>query len=159
MAKKKSWQEKLADAKGLPSVQPVTGKLSQRWGKGKMLIPAPLQVDAVMKKVPHGKLVTINEIRQSLAKSEGADFTCPITTGIFAWIAAHAADEAAAQKQKKITPYWRTLKNGGEINPKYPGGIAKLKRLLRAEGHRIEQRGKKFFVADFEKHLVAARSA
>ena len=74
-----------------------------------------------MRKVPKGKLTTINEIRSALARKHRVDVGCPITTGIFAWIAANAAEEAAADGAKRVTPYWRTLKTGGELNPKYPG--------------------------------------
>jgi uncharacterized protein YbaA (DUF1428 family) len=155
---RKSWQEKLADDKGLPRVGKITGKLSKRWGTGIMVIPAPREVDAIMKQVPRGKLTTINEIRAALAKKHKADFGCPITTVIFAWIAAHAAEEAAAAGRKRITPYWRTLKTGGQLNEKYPGGIPALKILLRSEGHRIVQRGKNFFVADFQQALFGPRS-
>lgn len=146
MKKRKSWTEKLADSKGLPKVGPVTGRMSKRCGEGLMVIPAPREVDAVMRKVPKGKLITINDIREKLAKKHKAAFACPVTTGIFAWIAAHAANEQEAGGAKRITPYWRTVKNGGELNAKYPGGIASLKRRLRAEGHRFVTRGKRVFV-------------
>lgn len=154
---RKSWREKLADDKGLPKVDRVEGKLSPRWGTGVMLIPAPREVDALMKRVPRGQVTTINELRTALAKKHQADFACPMTTGIFSWIAAHAAAEAAAEGRKRITPYWRTLKSGGELNPKYPGGIPALKKLLRGEGHKVEQRGKRFFVADFQERLCAVQ--
>ena len=75
MAKaKKTWREKLADSKDLPKVQEVTGKMSQRWGTGTFVIPAPVEVDEIMKKVPRGKLTTVNEIRTMLAKKHGATF-------------------------------------------------------------------------------------
>src|SRR5262245_48190610 len=108
--KRKSWREKLADSKGLPKTGRIEGKMTTRWGTGTMVIPAPLEVDAVMKKVPQGRLITINEIRQALAKKHKVTLCCPITTGIFAWIAAHAAEEDAADGKKSITPWWRTLK-------------------------------------------------
>lgn len=152
--KKKSWREKLADNKGFPKVGKITGKMTRRWGTGTMVIPAPCEVDEVMRKVPKGKLVTINEIRSYLARKHQATIGCPITTGIFAWIAAHAAEEAADAGAKRITPYWRTLKSGGELNPKYPGGIAHLRVRLEAEGHRIVQKGKRYVVDDFERALV-----
>ena len=155
MKPKKSWREKLAGDKGLPRVGKVTGKMSQRWGAGMMVIPAPREVDALMRQVPKGRLVTINELRVALAKKHKAGFACPITTGIFAWIAAHAAAEAAAEGAKRITPYWRTLKNGGEVNPKYPGGVDVLVKHLRAEGHKLVTKGKRTLVADFEKKLFA----
>ena len=154
MAHRKSWQEKLADSKGLPKVERIEGKLSQRWGSGTVAIPAPLDVDAIMKKVPRGKLITINEIRSIVADQQGANIGCPITTGIFAWIAAHAAEESAEEGRKRITPYWRTLKTGGELNPKYPGGVKQLRARLEAEGHRVVAKGKRFVVADYEKKLV-----
>jgi alkylated DNA nucleotide flippase Atl1 len=154
MAHRKSWQEKLADSKGLPKVERIEGKLSKRWGSGTVAIPAPLDVDAIMKKVPRGRLITINEIRSLVAEQHGATIGCPITTGIFAWISAHAAEESAEQGKKRTTPYWRTLKTGGEINPKYPGGVKQLRARLEAEGHRVVAKGKRLIVADFEKKLV-----
>ena len=156
MKKKKSWREKLADDKGLPKVDEVTGKMTQRWGTGKMVIPAPREVDALMRLVPKGRLVTINELRAALAKKHKADFACPITTGIFSWIAAHAAAEAEVEGTKRVTPYWRTLKTGGEVNPKYPGGIDALTKRLRAEGHKLLNKGKRTLVVDFEKKLFNA---
>jgi alkylated DNA nucleotide flippase Atl1 len=111
-------------------------------------------VDEIMKKVPKGKLTTINEIRAELAKKHGATIGCPIVTGIFAWIAAHAAEEDAADGEKRITPYWRTLKSGGELNPKYPGGIEAMKAKLESEGHRIVPKGKKWLVEGYERLLA-----
>jgi hypothetical protein len=150
MKTKKSWREKLADSKGLPKIGKVMGKMIRRWGSGTMVVPAPREVDEFMKRVPRGKLVTINDIRTGLARKHRVDLGCPITTGIFAWIAAHAAEEEAALGRKKITPYWRTLKTGGELNAKYPGGIVGLKRRLQAEGHKVVKKGKRYLVADFE---------
>jgi alkylated DNA nucleotide flippase Atl1 len=136
---RRTWQEKLADAKDLPKT---------------MVIPAPAEVDEVMRRVPKGRLATINEIRAALARKHKTDIACPMTTGIFAWIAAHAAEEARAAGAKRITPWWRTLKSGGELNPKYPGGITALTKLLRAEGHKVTMRGRRAVVADFESRLA-----
>jgi alkylated DNA nucleotide flippase Atl1 len=111
-------------------------------------------VDEIMKKVPKGNLITINEIRAMVAKKHGATIGCPICVGIFAWLSAHAADEEAREGKKNITPYWRTLKSGGELNPNYPGGIEDLARLLESEGHRVVKKGKRCFVENFETALV-----
>jgi hypothetical protein len=150
---KKSWREKLADDKDLPKICEVTGKLSKRWGDGRFVIPAPREVDALMKQVPKGRVVTINELRTTLATKHKADFACPITTGIFSWIAAHAAAEDEAAGKKCVTSFWRTLKMGGEVNPKYPGGAAVLAKRLRAEGHQITTKGRRMLVAGYEKRL------
>jgi hypothetical protein len=152
--RKKSWQEKLADNKGHPTVFEISAKQSKRWGSGTCVIPAPTEVNELMRRVPKGKLTTIDELRKALARRHRATIACPITTGIFSWIAAHAAAEAHAAGKKQTTPYWRTLKTGGEVNPKYPGGIQALKRNLAAEGHKILQKRKRFFVEDFATKLA-----
>ena len=154
MPSRKSWVEKLNDSKDLPKVVKIDGKMSRKWGTGTCAIPAPIEVDQIMRQVGKGKLTTIDEIRAALARKHKATIACPITTGIFAWIAAHAAEEQAAAGKKRITPYWRTLKSGGELNPKYPGGVERLTSQLEPEGHRIVQRGKRFFVAEFERRLA-----
>ena len=154
MPKRKSWSKKLRDNKGLPQVQKITDKMSKRWGTGTVIIPAPMEVDEMMRKVPTGKIITINEIRAALAKKHGATIGCPMTTGIFAWIAANAAEERRQGGQKDITPYWRTLKTGGEINPKYPGGVEAQKKLLEKEGHEVVSKGKRYVVVGYEKSLA-----
>jgi hypothetical protein len=156
---KKSWREKLADNKSFPKVSPIDQTKSQRWGEGTFVIPAPMEVDELMGRVPKGKLTTIDDLRKALAHRHGATIACPITTGIFAWIAAHAAAESQAAGQKKTTAYWRTLKSKGELNPKYPGGIAHLKCKLVGEGHMVIQKGKRFFVKDFQQRLAVVGDA
>ena len=151
---RKTWREKLADDKGLPKVIQIEGKLSKRWGEGTCAIPAPREVDALMRRVSKGKLTTIDQLRSTVARTHRATMGCPITTGIFAWIAAHAAEESAAAGKTRVTPYWRTLKTKGELNPKYPGGIAALRSRLEAEGHGVFQKGKRWFVREFEKALA-----
>ncbi len=90
--------------------------------------------------------------RMYFAKLSGADFTEPITAGIFVTIAAWASH----QRTKDETPYWRTLKAKGELNPKYPGGVKAQKSKLEAEGHTIIQRGRtniRYYVSDYEDFL------
>ena len=158
MAKKsKSWQEKLQTDNGCPKVVTITGKMSQRWGTGTVVIPAPLEVYEYMRSVPRGKLTTINHIREALARKHGATIGCPITTGIFAWVAANAADELAFAGEKNITPYWRTLKTGGELNPKYPGGVEAQAARLKEEGHTIGYTRGKARIEDYEKKLAALK--
>ncbi len=156
---RKTWREKLESDKGLPRVEEIDARMSPRWGEGTFVIPAPREVDALMHAVPEGKLTTINALRQILAARHGATIACPITTGIFARIAAEAAAEDEAAGEVAITPYWRTLKAGGELNPKYPGGCEGQKERLEAEGHTVVERGKRSFVADYEKRLADPASA
>lgn len=129
-------------------------KQAKVWGKGTMVIPAPREVEEVMKKVLKGKLITINRIRESLAKKHKTTTCCPICTGIFSNLVAQAAEEELKEGKKGITPYWRTLKGEGELNPKYPGGVEEQAKKLKAEGYKITQKGKKWLVEGFVKSLV-----
>ncbi len=153
-SKKPTWQQKLNDSKDLPKVEEIKGKMTKNWGTGTLVIPAPIEVDQLMRKVPKGKLTTINEIRQALATKHKATIGCPMTTGIFAWVAANAAEEQKQEGKTDITPYWRTLKTNGLINEKYPGGIEAQRLLLEQEGHNVVKKGKNSYVKDYEKALV-----
>ena len=98
--------------------------------------------------IPYGKVITLGEIREYFAKLNEADFTEPITAGIFVSIAAWAS----YQRSENLTPYWRTLKANGELNPKYPGGVEAQKEKLEAEGHTIIKKGRtniRYFVKDY----------
>jgi alkylated DNA nucleotide flippase Atl1 len=154
MKSRKSWREKLNDSKDLPKVINITGKMIKRWGTGTCAIPSPKEVDTIMKKIPRGKVTTINNIREMIAKKHHATIGCPIVTGIAAMISAHAAVEDEKEGKNRITPYWRTLKLGGELNPKYPGGIDDQKKKLESEGHKIIRKGEKCRVEDYEKSLI-----
>ncbi|HEX3281129.1 MAG TPA: methylated DNA-protein cysteine methyltransferase [Pyrinomonadaceae bacterium] len=153
MKQRKTWREKLSDSKDLPKVLDIPDRLRAKWGTGNFVIPAPIEVDELMRRVPKGKLTTINHIRMALARKHDTTVACPLTTGIFAWLAANAAEEDASEKKKRVTPYWRTLKAGGVLNEKYPGGVTAQKKRLLAEGHKLTKKGKKHLVADLEKSL------
>lgn len=160
MYTRKSWHDKLNDAKDLPQVKPIPVSMQKRLGKVAMgavstiAIPSPLEIDALIRKIQKRRVATMAQLGAAVAKQHHATVGCTITTGIFAWIAAHAADEAERAGKKRITPYWRALKAGGELNPKYPGGIANLKARLEAEGHVIVARRKRWFVENFERKLA-----
>ena len=78
MAKlKETWRQKLVSTaikNNLPQVVEVNEKMSKKWGEGTCVIPSPVEVDAVMKSVPEGKLMTINQIREVMAKRYNASF-------------------------------------------------------------------------------------
>ncbi|MBI4877949.1 MAG: MGMT family protein [Acidobacteria bacterium] len=145
-----SWRAKLEKPREA-KVVPVPPRMRKSCGTGLMLIPRPLDVDALIREVPRGKLVTINQLRALLARQNDADVTCPLVTGILVRIAAEAAEEDARAGRKRITPYWRVLREGGRCNEKYPGGVAAQAAHLEAEGHTVEA-GR---VRNFEKRLVA----
>jgi hypothetical protein len=137
-------------------VHPLPEKVAH-WGPpgASMLISTPQEVDAVVGKVPKGKLATINTLREALARQHKTTITCPVTTGIFMTIVAKAAGEMEDMGAKRVTPYWRVLKTDGTLNEKYPGGIPALKRKLEAEGFKVVKKGKaKWMVEDFEEKLA-----
>jgi alkylated DNA nucleotide flippase Atl1 len=154
MKMRKSWREKLENPpKGLPKIVKGPPKWEKMFGGRRVLIATPLLVDALIRKVKKGKLVTVNQIRERLAKDFKADSTCQITTGIFIRIVSEVAEEELKIGKKQVTPYWRVLREGGYLNEKYPGGVKAQAARLRNGGHAIESKGKKLVVKDFEKHL------
>lgn len=154
----KDFNTMLHDSKDMPKIQILTDRRSiEKYGGNRMYFAPPLDYDRVMKRVPYGRVTTVGEIREYFAKQNGADFTEPITAGIFVSIAAWASNQRAGDE----TPYWRTLKANGELNEKYPGGIEAQKKKLEAEGHTILSKGRKtlrYYVQDYEKFLVALGS-
>lgn len=150
---KKDFNAMLNDHKDMPKTQIITDRSSiKKYGGSRMYFAPPIDYDEVMKRIPYGKVITIGKIREYFAKRNQADFTEPITAGIFVSIAAWASHQRSENK----TPYWRTLKANGELNSKYPGGIEAQKLKLEAEGHVIVQKGRtdiRYFVKDYETML------
>jgi hypothetical protein len=78
-----------------------------------MVIPAPREVDPLIRTIRWGQTITLDELRLKLAKKHGAGVRCPITAGIFTWIAAHAAMGGESGGRQRVTPWWRVLKSDG----------------------------------------------
>lgn len=151
----KDFNAMLRDNKDMPKFQIITDERSiEKYGGNRMYFAPPVDYDKVMRMVPYGKVITVSGIREYFARKSGADFTEPITAGIFVSIAAWAS----YQRKEDETPYWRTLKANGELNSKYPGGVEAQKEKLEAEGHTVVRKGRKnfkFYVKDYEKALFA----
>lgn len=150
---KKDFNAMLHDSKDMLKFQTITDRKSiEKYGGSKMFFAPPIEYDRIMKQIPYGKVITVGLIREYFARQNGADFTDPITAGIFVSIAAWASN----QRSEDETPYWRTLKANGELNPKYPGGIEAQKEKLEAEGHTVIAKGRKnikYYVQDYEQAL------
>jgi alkylated DNA nucleotide flippase Atl1 len=71
-------------------------------------------------------------------------------------IVSGAAEEDLGKGKKRVTPYWRVVKNDVSLNPKFVGGFENQSARLLEEGHLIEAgRGKKPpRVQDFESKLM-----
>lgn len=142
------WRSKLAAYKHLPQVKPIPEPKKQQLGEGLIVVPSPQDVDAAMRRIPPGQLMTVRALAAELAVAQGVNAGCVVTTGIFATLVARAADEAERAGDTAPTPYWRTLKADGSLNPKYPGGVERQMERLEAEGHVVVQQGRLLRVQD-----------
>lgn len=161
---KKTWFEKMQDKPGYPKILILEEKFPCFKAVHKMgvavgeeiVITNAKEVIPTMAAVPQGKVVTLREICVALAKKHAVKGCCTLTTGIFVMTVANAVEEVKAKgdtSELSEVPWWRTLKNDGFLNPKYPGGQEAQKALLEAEGIHCIARGKKFQVADLEDTL------
>lgn len=147
---KRSFNDKLHDSADLPKISILEDpKAIALYGGTRLLIAPPIAYDTIMRRIPAGKLITSDRIRAHLAVRFGADSTCPLTAGIFINIVAKASIERGTDE----TPFWRTLKKDGELNEKYPEGVEGQKKRLEMEGHSVIQKGKRYFVKDYERSL------
>jgi hypothetical protein len=142
---RKTWRQKLEEKHPEHGkIVDVPPKMQNRFLVGKMLIPKPLDIDALIHRVPKGKLATVIQIREKLAKDAQANCCCPLTTGIFLRIVAEVAEEDLRSGKEKVTPYWRVVKADGSLNERLPGGVHAQAARLEEEGHIIDlKRGRK----------------
>ncbi len=150
---KKDFNAMLNNRRDMPKIQILTDEKSiKKYGGSRMYFAPPIDYDNVMKRIPFGQIITVGKIREYFAVLGQADFTDPMTAGIFVSIAAWAS----AQRAEDQTPYWRTLKANGVLNPKYPGGVEAQKKRLESEGHTVLQKGTVniiYYVKDYENVL------
>jgi hypothetical protein len=131
----KSWNEKLHGAKPAH----VSAMTKAMWGLAKgdrLFIATPVLVRDYMKKIRKGSSRTVAQMRDEFARAHKADATCPMTSSIFARIAAEAAlDEMEDGKPvDKITPFWRLIDEKSPIAKKLSCGAAFVAKMRRAEG-------------------------
>jgi len=152
---KKSFNEKLLKPQE-PEIIDMSDKpdFVEKYDGNKMLIATPMQYDEIMKSIPFGEVITSDVIRCYLAEKHNANYTCHLTAGIFINTVARASKEREETGAGNLTPYWRTLKQNGELNEKYPDGIEGQKKLLEDEKHIIIQKGKRYFVKDYKEKLA-----
>lgn len=131
----KSWSEKLHG--GAPAHVSVMAKAL--WGLrpgDRLFIATPVMVRDYMKAIRKGTTRSLVDMRADLAQSNKADGTCPLTSSIFARIAAEAAIEEMedGKPANKITPFWRLIDEKSPIAKKLSCGPAFIARMRRNEG-------------------------
>ncbi|MFO6446426.1 MGMT family protein [Erythrobacter sp. NE805] len=120
-------------------------------GGGAMVVSSPAEVNALVRVLKAGEIVTLDDLRQALARRHQVAVACPVSTAIFLNMAARAAEEQRPYlPEDELTPWWRVLKKGGFLNPKYPGGTAAQQALLEAEGVRVSPLRRQPAVFDYE---------
>ena len=157
MKQKPTWSEKLDRDEGFPKVVPIGPSMTSHWGEGTMVIPAPREVE--------------RDHEADSRRQADHHQRDPSGPGTSAWGDDRLPDDdrdlrpdrgerggrsRGRRTDEEGTPYWRTLKTGGFLNEKYPGGVASQKAKLEDEGHRINQQGKRYAVAGYEKALAVA---
>ncbi len=134
---------------------PIPPAMRRSLGEGTMIVPRPLDVEAMMRVPRKGKVITTGEIRRALARRADVDACCPLTTGIFARLAAEAAEEDAAAGRKRVTPWWRTVRDDGSMNDRFPGGGLVQARRLRREGVQFAPGKGKLRIRDLERRCTS----
>lgn len=154
---KKTWIDK-RDQDLEPEIKfgPDNWNESMGGGGTQMLISTPKMIDETIRHIPSGMLVTMSGLRDSLATQAGADYTCPMTTGIFLRIAAEAAEMERDLGKEDLAPWWRVIRDDGTMNEKMPGKGSLQEKMLTEEGHLLgpKPRGTKIMVLDFEPKVI-----
>lgn len=133
--KRKTWQEKMQAGRAA-EVKGNNYDFADIPAGANMLIATPLILDAYIRQIPKGQFVTIKQIRKDLAAEYKAEYTCPVTTGIFIRIVAEAAYEEYENGKplSKITPFWRALSATSPSAKKLSFGIDFLLSQQKKEG-------------------------
>ncbi len=127
---------------------------------GAMVVSSPAEVDAFVRRIGRGEVATLDDLRAAIARRHKVAIACPVSTAIFAGMAARAAEErrVMGEDPERLTPWWRLLKRGGFLNPKLPGGMERQAALLAADGVRAAPLRRQLAVFDFETRRAAALS-
>lgn len=119
-------------------VVPIPESMVSRFGEGLLYVPSPREVEAIIWEIPAGQVRRVVELRAELARRHGANVTCPLCFSLFWSLVADAAEESRVAGQAEVAPYWRVVRDDGQLNTKLPGGAGAQAALLRGEGFEID---------------------
>ena len=125
---------------------------------GEMVVSSPAEVDGFVRRLGLGEVATLDDLRAAIAARHAVAVACPVSTAIFLAMCARAAEERRAMgvPAADLTPWWRVLKKGGFLNPKFPGGTDSQAELLAAEGVRVSPLRRQPAVFDFAERVPRA---
>lgn len=133
---KKRWVEKMLTPEEPDLV--VLEKQIGKWGGpgDKMLIPTPGLVQAEIDGLKVGESLRAAELRERLAAGHGADFACPLTTGIFLRIVCEAAwdEHLSGAPLESVTPFWRAVDVKSAMAKKLACGVDFVVKMRESEG-------------------------
>ena len=123
MAMKKTWLDKLNETKE-PKLKRIDIDFADIPSGSNMLIATPKIIDKYIQEIGVGKRINIKTLRKDLAIAHNADFTCPVTTGIFLRVVAEANYEKLQQGKhlQEITPFWRVIEPNSALAKKLTFG-------------------------------------
>ncbi len=134
MAKNKTWLDKLNEKKD-PKIKRIETSFADIPAGSNMFIATPQLIDQYIQEIGFGKHIDSKTLRKDLALEHNADYTCPVTTGIFLRIVAEANYEKFQQGQtiENITPFWRVIKPSSPIAKKLTFGEEFIKQQIEKE--------------------------
>ncbi len=134
--KGKSWSDKLNDPSKVHQLKRLDKDFADMPANSKMLIATPKIIDEYVRQIPKGSSSNLATMRRDLANEFGADYTCPVTSGIFLRIVSEAAHEQLQTgiSINKITPFWRVVDEKSPLNKKLTFGESFVKEQRKKEG-------------------------
>jgi len=112
---------------------------------GKMLLPSPSSIAAIVKKIPAGEVSTTRDLASALAAHFQVEAVCPVTL----------RKSLRLLGNNPAVPFWRVIKPNGELTAIFPGGIPGQATRLQSEGCLLDQTGKTPRIQDFRSRLAA----
>ncbi|MDX2130197.1 MAG: hypothetical protein SFU91_14280 [Chloroherpetonaceae bacterium] len=115
-SKKKTWEEKF-HTRIEPEIKRIDKAFADIPENGLMLIATPKIIEDYVRQIPKGTVVSIKQMRRDLAAEYGAEFTCPVTTGIFLRIVSEVNYERylSTQDASQVAPFWRAIEAKSSI--------------------------------------------
>lgn len=132
-----------------PHVEVLEVAKGPQYPPGRMLVASPLEVQEVVSRIPPGRVLRLGDLRATLATRFRADYTCAMTTGIFLRIVAEAAHEERG-KAGPMVPYWRVVRDEGDLLDTLPGGVEGHAAKLEADGVDVFHFGRRRLVGNLE---------
>lgn len=111
----KSWEEIFFSKKNY-EIKTIQKNFCGHVSGSKMLIPTPLMIQEYINHIELDNISDVETMRKNLAIKYGADFTCPLSTGIFLRIVAEFNYENKKLKDFQICPFWRIINPNSKLS-------------------------------------------